>query len=53
MLGVDHDKIILLSTPFAIIPILGTNYCYNVIYAAATHTTRLEMKGAKRMTFVY
>ena len=31
MLGVDHDKIILLSTPFPTIPILGKNCCYNVI----------------------
>ena len=31
MLGVDHDKIILLSTPFPTIPMLGKNCCYNVI----------------------
>ena len=31
MLGVDHDKIILLSNPFPTIPILGTNCCCNVI----------------------
>ena len=31
MLGVDHDKILLLSTPFPTIPMLGKNCCYNVI----------------------
>ena len=31
MLGVDHDKIILLSTLFPTIPMLGKNCCYNVI----------------------
>ena len=31
MLGVDHDKIILLSTPFPTIPMLGTNCWCNVI----------------------
>ena len=31
MLGVDHDKIILPSTPFPTIPMLGTNCCCNVI----------------------
>ena len=31
MLGVDHGKITLLSTPFPIIAILGTNCCCNVI----------------------
>ena len=31
MLGVGHDKIILLSTPFPTIPMLGTNCCCNVI----------------------
>ena len=34
MLGVDHDnsdKIILLSTPFSTIPMLGKNCCFNVI----------------------
>ena len=31
MLGVDHDQIILLSTPFPTIPMLGKNCCYNVI----------------------
>ena len=31
MLGVDHEKIILLSTLFPIIPILGTNCSCNVI----------------------
>ena len=30
-LGVDHDKIILLSTPSPTIPMLGKNCCYNVI----------------------
>ena len=29
--GVDHDKIILLSTPFPTIPILGKNCCCGVI----------------------
>ena len=31
MLGVDHDKIILLSTPFPTIPMLGKNCCCGVI----------------------
>ena len=31
MLGVDHDKIILLSTPFPTIPMLDKKFCYNVI----------------------
>ena len=31
MLGVDYDKIILLSTPFPTIPMLGTNCCCSVI----------------------
>ena len=31
MLGVDHDKNILLSTPFPTIPMLGTNCWCNVI----------------------
>ena len=31
MLVVDHDKIILLSTPFPTIPMLATNCCCNVI----------------------
>ena len=31
MLGVDHDKIILLSTPFPTIPMLGNNCCCDVI----------------------
>ena len=31
MLGVDHDKIIFLSTPFPTIPMLGKKICYNVI----------------------
>ena len=31
MLGVDHDKIILLSTPFPIIPIVVTNCCCNML----------------------
>ena len=31
MLGVDHDQIILLYTPFPTMPILGTNCCCNVI----------------------
>ena len=30
MLEVDHDKIILLSTPFPTIPMLATNCCCNV-----------------------
>ena len=30
--GVDHDKIILLSTSFQIIPIFGTTCCCNVIF---------------------
>ena len=29
---VHHNKIIFLSSPFPIIPILGTNCCYNVIF---------------------
>ena len=29
--GVDHDKVILLSTPFPTIPILGKNCCCGVI----------------------
>ena len=29
--GVDHDKIILLSTPFPTIPMLGKNGCCGVI----------------------
>ena len=29
--GVDHDKIILLSTAFPTIPMLGTDCCCNVI----------------------
>ena len=31
MLGVDHDKIILLPTPFPTIPMLVKNCCYTVI----------------------
>ena len=31
MLGMDHDKNILLSTPFPTIPMLGTNCWCNVI----------------------
>ena len=31
MLGVDHDKTILLSTPFPPIPMLGKNCCCDVI----------------------
>ena len=31
MLGVDHDKIILLSTPFPTIPMLGKTCCCGVI----------------------
>ncbi len=31
MLGVDHDKIILLSTPFPTIPMLGKHCCCGVI----------------------
>ena len=31
MLGVDHDKNIILSTPFPTIPMLGTNCWCNVI----------------------
>ena len=31
MLVVDHDKIILLSTPFPTIPMLGKNCCCDVI----------------------
>ena len=31
MLGVDHDTIILLSTPFPTIPMLGKHCCHNVI----------------------
>ena len=31
MLGVEHDKIILLSAPFPTIPIFGKNCCCNVI----------------------
>ena len=31
-LGVNHDKIILLPTPFPIILIVGTNCYYNVIF---------------------
>ena len=31
MLGVDHDKIILLSTPVPTIPMLGKNCCCDVI----------------------
>ena len=31
MLGVDHDHIILLSTPFPTIPMLGKHCCYGVI----------------------
>ena len=31
MLGVDHDNIILLSTPFPTIPMLGNTYCCGVI----------------------
>ena len=31
MLRVDHDKILLLSTPFPTIPMLGKNCCYNVL----------------------
>ena len=30
MLELDHDKIILLSTPFPTIPMLATNCCCNV-----------------------
>ena len=32
MLEEDHDKIILLSTPFPTIPILGTNYCNVILF---------------------
>ena len=31
MMGVDHDKIIILSTPFPTIPMLGKNGCCDVI----------------------
>ena len=41
MLGVDHDKIILLSTPFPTIPMLGKNCSYNVIVFYVVNKTML------------
>ena len=43
MLGVDHDKIILLSIPVPLIPILGTNCCCDVIFCSMLEINYVEL----------
>ena len=55
MLEVDHDKIILLSTLFPTIPMLGTNCCFNVILFYFDHVVlscivRVHLQGSYQHT---